>query len=72
MFKIRIWYENNTVRKNVPDALGIMFIKFGRTIECTLYNVPIEYFITFLSKFWCFVILVYLGSYISNKTQVRF
>ena len=38
MFKVRIWYEKNTVHKNIPDSLGIKYIHCGKTIGCTSDN----------------------------------
>ena len=48
MFKVRIWYEKNTVHKNIPDYLVIKYINWGKTIGCTSDNIPIGYFIAVL------------------------
>ena len=46
MFKIRIWYEINTVHKNFPYDMGINFIKCDKDVGFTLENQPVEYVIT--------------------------
>ena len=63
IFNVRIWYGNNTINKNVQDALVIKCINFDKTIGCALD--------TLLSQLLCFRMLVYLGTLI-KKTEVRF
>ena len=46
MFKISIWYDNSIVCKDVPDAVGIMCINYGKTICCEIYKRQIKYCIT--------------------------
>ena len=51
MFKMRIWYENNTVHKNVLDYLVIKCIKCGKVFGCSLDKRQVEYVITsFVTK----------------------
>ena len=46
MFKIRIIYDDAIDNKGVSEAVGIMYINFGKLIGCLLDNQNIEYFIT--------------------------
>ena len=50
VFKMRIWYEKNTVHKKIPDTLGIKFINCGKVVVFTLDNLPVEYFINVFIK----------------------
>ena len=42
LFNIKTWYGSNTVRKNVPDDMGIECIKCDKVVGYTLDNQPIE------------------------------
>ena len=46
MFKIRITYYETIYNKDVPEAVGIMFINCVKSIGCFLENKNIENFIT--------------------------
>ena len=71
MFKMSICYDKNTVDKNVPDDLETKCINCGKTIGCTLGNQSLEAFITVFPHFFCFSMLVYLGS-LAKKSQLLF
>ena len=38
MFKIKIIYDETIYNKDVPEAVGIMFINCVKVIGCLLYN----------------------------------
>ena len=54
MLDMRIWYEDNTVNKNIPYYMGIKCINYGITIGCTLVNLSVEDFTTIFITIFVF------------------
>ena len=42
IFKIKIIYDENIDNEDVPEAVGIMYINYGKSIGCSLDNQKID------------------------------